>query len=71
VALITINQSNDFKHQQSLKEIISRYMSVVNLNLNLIYFQFYTMRIMTDMEIVWLQNVQMGLRKKLQRGVHH
>ena len=29
------------------------------------------MRLMTDMEIVWFQNVQMGQRKKLQRGVHH
>ena len=29
------------------------------------------MRLMTDMEIVWFQNVQMGQRKRLQRGVHH
>jgi len=33
--------------------------------------QFYIMRLMMDMGIVWLQNVQMGHRKGLQLGVHH
>jgi hypothetical protein len=49
------------KHQQILKDIISHY----------IFFQFYTMRLLTGMEIVWLQNVHMGQRKGWQRGVHH
>jgi len=35
------------------------------------FFQFYTMRLLTGMEIVWLQNVQMGQRKRWQRGVNH
>jgi hypothetical protein len=33
--------------------------------------QFYIMRLMTDMGVVWLQNVQMVQRKGLQRRVHH
>jgi hypothetical protein len=38
---------------------------------NDLFSQFYTMRLLTGMEIVWLQNVQMGQRKRLHRGVHH
>jgi spore maturation protein CgeB len=48
--------------------------SIINCQLKMkfeFFPQFYTMRLMTGMEIVWLQNVQMGQRKRLQRDVHH